>query len=104
MKSTLSDKSAIHGLQTLTANMKQEDLDHVIVELRNVCHVGVNGSDKTVPLANIFEAHFSGDIGGLFRWLFWGLKVQFGNFSNAFGGLKGLGVEDASPDANSPSR
>lgn len=75
------------AIQALTSNVGEADLEHVINKLKGECHVGVDGNEKTIPLSGVFELHFSGDLAGMFKWLSWGLQVQFGNFFSAFSSL-----------------
>lgn len=77
----------LQAAEVLTTQLSEADLDYAVSTLKEQCQVGINGSDKTIPLVGVFEMHFSGDIGGFIKWLAWGLKVQFGNFPNAFSSL-----------------
>jgi hypothetical protein len=80
----LSSEVVVAGINALTENVKQDDLDHVIAQLKDQTQVGVNGSEQTVPLKGVFEMHYAGNIGSMFKWLYWGLTVQFGSFTDAF--------------------
>lgn len=84
----LSSDAAVAAIEALTHHVTERDLDHVINVLKGETHVGVGGSEKTVPLAGVFEVHFAGRIGTLFRWLAWGLKVQFASFLDAVKDMK----------------
>lgn len=84
----LSSKAAVKAIQALTDNVHEADLDHLIDQLKGQTMVGLNGSEKTVPLDSVFEAHFAGDITALFRWLIWALKVQYSTFQDVFATMK----------------
>lgn len=99
----LSSNVVIHGIQSLTENVKESDLDHVVEMLRKQTHVSVDGSDRTIPLAGIFEAHFSGSLGSMFKWLYWGLGVQYQDFTSAFANLRPPGGGEESLVANNPT-
>lgn len=84
----LSSSAAVRGIKSLTTNVSESDLDHVIEQLRSQTHVSVEkGSEKTVPLSKVFEMHFMGELNSMFKWLWWGLKVQYQTFSGAFANL-----------------
>ena len=97
----LSSDAAVAAIEALTHHVKESDLDHVIGVLKAETSVGIGGSDKTVPLTGVFEMHFSGRIGTLFRWLAWGLKVQYASFLDAFKDMKPPGKGAASQAAKS---
>lgn len=78
----------LKGVQVLTTNVSEADLDYVVRALKTHCEVGLNGSTKTIPLEGVFDVHFAGEMGAFFQWLAWGLKVQFQSFLSAFGNLK----------------
>lgn len=52
----------------------------LIKELAAVTEVAPEGSDKFLPLPGVFELHFAGRMGGLFKWLKFALEVQFSDF------------------------
>jgi hypothetical protein len=99
----VSSKTVVDAIRMLSENVKEEDLEHVIDELKSQSHVGPNGSDKTIPLAQVFEAHFAGDITGLFRWLFWGLQVQYSTFRSVFRIFASPAEEDTTQAATNQS-
>lgn len=80
----LASDAVVRMLKDLVTRVGQDDLDAVIAALKNQTHVGIGGSDQTVPLSGVFELHFSGRIGTMFSWLAWGLKVQYQSFFDAF--------------------
>jgi len=100
----LLDGSMLEIVAALTDRVSEADFDYVVNLLREQCHVGVNGSDKTIPLRDIYELHFAGDLPGILQWLAWGLGVQFGNFRGAFANLIPLGVVGVSQAAAKPSQ
>lgn len=83
----LASSEGVKMLMVLTDRLKRDDLEFVINALRKQTHVGINGSEKTVPLSGVYEMHFSGRFGSLFKWIGWGIKVQFANFPDAFASL-----------------
>lgn len=99
----LSNETTIEAIIALTTHIKESDLDHVIDKLRNCTHVGVDGSDKTVPLKGIFEMHFAGALASMFRWLLWGLQVQYANFIEGFGSMMPQKEADESPEPKNPT-
>lgn len=84
----LSSDAAVAAIDALTSHVRESDLDHLIEALKKQTHVGVGGSSKTVPLAGVFEMHFSGRLNSMLRWLIWGLKVQYASFLDVFSGMK----------------
>lgn len=102
----LSSNVVVQGIQSLTQNLKESDLDHVIDVLKKQTHVSVDPAvhEKTIPLANVFEAHFSGTLASMFKWLYWGLTVQYQDFSTAFANLTLPSVGGESRAASSPSQ
>lgn len=94
----MGSKVMSQGIQALTTSLKEKDLDHVIDLLKKQTHAGIEeNSEKTVPLSGIFEGHFQGRIATMFKWVGWGLKVQFEDFSDAFANLMPPGEGDQSP-------
>jgi len=81
----VGSEAAIAAIRSLTQSVSEADLDHVIGQLREATHVGVEvGSEKTVPLKQVFDLHFAGRFGPMARWIAWGLGVQYGSFLPAF--------------------
>jgi hypothetical protein len=74
-------------------------MDHVIGQLKGQTLIGLHGSEKTVPLDSVFEAHFAGDIVSMFRWLFWALRVQYSTFQGVFATLRPPVAEDVTRGA-----
>lgn len=95
----LSSEAAVAALESLTTTVKQADLDLIVDALKKCTHVGVDGTEKTVPLGGVFELHFSGRVWSMFKWLAWGLQVQYGSFADAFANTKppgeGAGLQAA---------
>ncbi len=96
----LTSQTVKDGIQALTENVKESDLDHVIDLLKGQTHVGVDGSEKTIPLKSVFESHFAGDTFGMFAWVWWGLQVQYATFSSAFASMKPPSGGEAGPAAS----
>ena len=84
----MASDAAVAALKALAVDVTEADLDRVIEALKKQTHVGVCESNKTIPLADIFELHFSGRIGPMFHWLAWGLKVQYQSFFDVFATMK----------------
>lgn len=100
----LSSNAAVAGLQTIATSVSEADLDHLVDTLKKQTQVGPDGADKLMPLAGVFELHFSGRLGSMFKWLGWGLKVQYGNFLDAFASTMPPSGGEGSPAANSQSQ
>lgn len=96
----IASEPVVRGIRVLADAITEDELDNVVEQLKKVTEVGINGSDKTVPLENVFELHFSGAIGFMFKWLYWGLRVQYENFISAFTNLTPQSV-GAEPQAES---
>lgn len=92
----LSGEAAVSVLKSLAVDVSEADLDHIIEALKKQTHVGANGTSKTIPLSGVFELHFSGRMGSMFRWLAWGLRVQYASFFDALATMKQPGREAAS--------
>lgn len=99
----INSDAILKGVQALTSNVSEADLDYVVNTLKAQCEVGLNGSNKTIPLAGVFDVHFAGEMGAFFQWLAWGLKVQFQTFLTAFNALSLPGMEGVSQADNHPS-
>lgn len=84
----LSSDVVAAGIRALTESVKESDLDYVIDAMKKCTHVGPGGTEKTIPLSGVFEVHFQGRIGTMFKWLGWGLQTQYGSFVSAFASLK----------------
>ncbi len=85
----LNSQAVVKGIRALMDHVGEDDIEHVIERLKKQTHVSVEkGSEKTIPLSGVFELHFQGDIWAMFKWLWWGLQVQYSNFSDAFANLK----------------
>jgi len=100
----LSSDVVVSGIRSLTENVREADLDHVIDSLKKCTHVGAGGIENTIPLGGVFELHFSGRIGTMFKWLGWGLQVQYASFFDAFANMKPPSEGAESKAAISPSR
>lgn len=92
----MAGDAAVAALKSLAVDVHEADLDHVIDALKKQTHVGQGGSDKTVPLAGVFEVHFQGRLGSMFKWLAWGLKVQYQSFFDVFADMRPPGKDSAS--------
>lgn len=77
----LAGGAATKAIRTLSEDISEESLEHLIDTLK--AETQVNGQ----PLEGVFEVHFQGDIAGMFKWLIWGLKVQYKTFFGAFGSI-----------------
>lgn len=100
----LGSEVVSRGIATLTDSVKESDLDHLIDVLRKQTHAGIQeGGDKTVPLKDTFDVHFQGRIGSMFKWVWWGLTVQYQDFSSAFASLKSPSGGAESQAATSPT-
>ena len=95
----LSSAGVVSALRSLSESVTEADLDVLIDALRKQTHVGVGGIEKTVPLSGVFELHFSGRLGTMFKWLGWSLKIQYGSFADAFAGMKPRGEGEGSQAA-----
>jgi hypothetical protein len=72
---------------SLFQNLKKETIENLIEKFKEVTHVSVSG--KMVPLTQVFDIHFQGDLGPMYKWLGWGMKVQWGkSLSTLIGGVK----------------
>lgn len=40
-----------------------------------------------MPLAPIFDRHFQGELGAMYQWLLWGMRVQWGKSLSALGSV-----------------
>ena len=65
--------------------LSEADLDWAMNELADITNVHMGG-DETPKLSRVFDAHFAGKIGIMFRWFAWGLQVQFADFSDMVAG------------------
>lgn len=96
----LGSEVVAQGIRALTDSVKESDLDHLIDTLKKQTHAGVEeDSEKTVPLSGTFDVHFQGRIGSMFKWVWWGLTVQYRDFSSAFASLKSPSAGEESPAA-----
>ena len=84
----MASDAAVSALKSLVSDVTEADLDHVIDSLKKQTHVGAGGTDKTIPLAGVFETHFQGRLGSMFKWLAWGLRVQYQSFFDVFASMK----------------
>ena len=99
----LSSQVVVNAIRTLSSEVREVDLDHLVESLRGQTHVGPGGTEQTVPLSQVFELHFSGDILGLGKWVVWGLKVQYATFASAFASLRPPVADGATQAETSPS-
>lgn len=101
----ISSDVVVRGIRTLTSSISEEDFDYLVAQMREETFVSVDNVhlEKTIPLRTCFELHFSGEIGSLFQWLYWSLKVQYGTFTDAFANFKSLSGGEDTQAASSPS-
>ena len=88
----LSGDAVNKVIQSVTSNVSEHDLEHVISILKDETTVAISGSGKDIPLKGVFEAHFQGDVAGMFRWLYWGLGVQYRSFFEGLGSITSRNV------------
>ncbi|MCG8433491.1 MAG: hypothetical protein MJA83_05625 [Gammaproteobacteria bacterium] len=81
------------AIDALIKGLDQENTRYVIVQLAQSTLVQVDCSGGDVPLPEIYELHFQGQIGQWAEWLTFALRAQFGLFSNDSESEGGLGVE-----------
>lgn len=55
-----------------------------------------------VKLEGAFDIHFRGRLGSMFKWLFFALQTQFGDFIDALVGATGQGAEMTAAPSPSP--
>lgn len=70
----LADTKTSNAIRTLMQDCTEEDVEHVINELKSVSL----WNDK--PLAQVFEAHFQGRPKALWEWVYWGIATQYQDF------------------------
>jgi len=91
--STFLEQEFSPNFFTLAAKEFFGGLNKDIVRLIEKSFADVTQVDG-MPLNKIFDIHFLGDIGGLFRWVTWGMGVQWGKvFSALVKGASGQGAE-----------
>lgn len=66
-------------IAALMAEIKDDNLDVLCKKFSSQTFVAIN-SKQSPLLADVFDEHFAGDIGGMFKWLAFCLEVNFGNF------------------------
>ena len=84
----LASDAAVSALKRLVDDVHEADLDHLIDALRKQTHVAAGGGQNSIPLAGVFEVHFQGRMGTMFKWLAWGLRVQYASFFDALPRMK----------------
>jgi hypothetical protein len=75
-----TDVNFADAAKLLFQNLEKGMLQNVILKLASVTH-----ADGT-PLDKIWEIHFRGKLGSLFKWMGFALKVQYSDF------LEGAGI------------
>lgn len=102
--SAVMDKELDSGFFTKVATSLSRELDkevftRVIQTFKQFTHV--DGQ----PLDRIFDAHFRGELGAMYRWLAWGMRVQWGKCWSALGGVVSLpgAIVPPVPPSKSPS-
>jgi hypothetical protein len=65
--------------KALFENINKKTLADVINAFKTVTHV------DGMPLDKIFDAYFMGKLDEMYRWLFWGMRVQWGKSLSALG-------------------
>lgn len=108
----LDTKAIRAGLESLAAQLKEEDLDFLCSTLGSVTQVETEVG-KMVPLSKERQEVLfrGGRLLLMFRWLAYGLEVQFRDFLDAFGELfpapdakaAGAATEKASSPSESPT-
>ena len=77
-------------LATLADRLNDDDLEWMMGELAKVSTVEVEPG-KAPQLDKIFDIHFRGRIGQMFKWFAFAVEVQYADFwSGSEGGLNGL--------------
>ena len=73
------------ALGSLFSHLDKATMNRVIVAFRSVTHVDGAPLDKT------FDRHFQGEIGSMYKWLAFGMNVQWGKSLTALvSGAEGL--------------
>lgn len=65
------------AIESLVANLDADTLDRHMATLASVTHA--NGA----ALEPTFDLHFMGDLPAMYKWYFFALRANFGNFSSA---------------------
>lgn len=88
LDSSVESTKFSRAVKELTENLEDTSLDPFIENLRKVTHVkGFGELDK------VFDEFFRGGLDEMYKWLFWGMAVQWGK---SFGVLVGMtGDRDA---------
>lgn len=71
----------------LAKSLSSQKIKEVVEALAGVAEFDPEGGDQFRGLKPKWKLHFAGDLGGLIKWLKWGLEVQFGNLPDAFASL-----------------
>lgn len=79
MNLNLSDNSFVEAMELLRDKWDEKLEDELIRELATVT------SMDGIPLQGIFDAHFSGRLFAMSKWLVLGLKAQFADFFDLWG-------------------
>jgi hypothetical protein len=75
------------ALGKLFEDLNKQTMESVIAEFKSVTHV--DGK----PLDKIFDIHFRGNLHGMYEWLAWGSRVQWGKSLSALvNGASGQGA------------
>lgn len=99
----LASEGVVDLFRALTTDVREQDLDYLIESLKKQTHVSPGDTEKTVPMTGVFELHFSGKMGAMFRWLAWGLKVQYQSFFDVFASMKPPEKAGPPPAGNGPT-
>ena len=75
------------ALTKLFDGVNKKTLEQMISAFRGMTHV------DDAPLDKTFDNHFRGELDMMYKWLFWGMKVQWGkSFSALASGASGRGA------------
>lgn len=90
-------------LSTLSDKLSDDDLDWMMSELAKVTTVEVAPGQEPY-LNTIFDVHFRGKVGQMFKWFAFAMEVQYADFFGGSGeGLKGLLDKIKAAVSQSPS-
>lgn len=90
MEQEISPELISSAVSKLAKDVNQKTSDKVFSAFREVTHV--DGK----PLDRIFDEHFRGALDEMYRWLFWGMRVQWGKSLSALvSGASGRGAGGA---------
>ncbi len=86
------------ALSTLFADINKTTMEKVIKAFREMTHV------DGAPLDKMFDRHFQGKLDEMYKWLAFGMRVQWGKSLSALAsGASGLGAFRPRPSSESES-